>query len=79
MGKEDWINYAVRFITDFATKDGKVFTANDLWPAGLAEPADARWLGNALVKARSMGFLVKVGKSVSKRGHSVQITAWRAA
>lgn len=79
MDKETWINYAVNFIVDFATKDGKTFTANDLWPAGLSEPENARWLGNALMRARGMGLLVSTGKSVSKRGHQVPITVWRAA
>lgn len=41
MDREMWIEYAIEFIVDHATKVSS-FTANDLWPAGLKEPANAR-------------------------------------
>lgn len=79
MDKETWINYAVDFIVDFATKDGKTFSANDLWDAGLTEPQQATWLGNAMVKAKKLGFIRKVGTAESQRTHASIISAWRAA
>jgi hypothetical protein len=78
MAREDWIAYAIDFMVKFSKENG-AFTANDLWPAGLSEPAEARWLGNAVMKARNAGLIAKAGAGNSKRGHGVQITRWIAA
>lgn len=75
---EDWAEYADRFIRWYARDHREVFV-DDLWEAGLEEPASPRALGPRMLAAVRSGILEKTGEyRPSVRSNLTVKPVWRS-
>lgn len=74
----DWDAYALTFIREHGA-DGRTFTANDLWSAGLDEPPTASRIGIVLKHAAKEGIIRRTGIEMNgtHRGHGGIIMRWQ--
>jgi hypothetical protein len=65
---EEWQEYALQFVYNYLENNSMLFT-DDLWLAGLREPASPRALGAVLATASRHGWMSKhmVGNSILAR------------
>lgn len=75
----EWRAQARAFVLEYAVK-ARVFSANDLWAAGLPVPSNRRNLSRVLLTLEADGVLRRTGRLVSSHGgHGQPITEWSLA